>query len=614
MVFEFAGLECPAGADAASARRFLAELDDDRLVDRLVEFALALRSDVSRHGDAVAAMLRAPAAEVVSSPFGFRACAMAAHEGAALVQHELRALRPWHESHVGDELVLDEEHAVWAGGKLRTGKYQSFLQDDPFSAFNPEHVGKWTPHELLHRACAFAWRPAMPAWEIYLGARLNELVPVVLWYGPDQVMRLDEVAFDRRSPGPNPTSVAQALWLTRPPGELREHARRTAHLLRAGIAHFEVELDAIRSELVEARRKPVAHEFLDASSDALAYVAGHRTRLLDRATTRVFAASLRVGREVFDSVADYLEFIEGRFHALLFGTIAVDERLAAGRRDARRLRDWLQRAALAGWPAMRRLVPLLDDAGLASRRGMRGRAPDLTRWRAAIGERLDENSAAFVFADGFDRDSLAAAGFAQLHAGVEATMPALLRSLGEAGPATVREFAASDDFVTRAPLALRLACFLAGRGDFARAALARFEHEIARDRRGDDDIERLCVAEPSDDAMVVGSRAFAPVTFDVDVVPWHAALSVGELGAPQAGPVTYLIGKLGESVSVVPAPASVLELWERLKAGPISIDDAADLLAPLDELGDPSLPPDVDAWLDELLGAGVIGCIASLAD
>jgi hypothetical protein len=142
--------------------------------------------------------------------------------------------------------VRDPDHGVWDRGALRSGKYQGFLADEPFAIYDPSHVSKWGPHELLHRAAAFFFRAGATRWEHYLGARLNELVPVVAWYGAEQAMRLDEGAFDRAAAGRAPSAGRDdARWLSEDESALMGRARRAAPIFREGLAHFERELAAI---------------------------------------------------------------------------------------------------------------------------------------------------------------------------------------------------------------------------------------------------------------------------------------------------------------------------------------------------------------------------------
>src|SRR5690606_9174290 len=58
-----------------------------------------------------------------------------------------------------------------------------------YATYDPNHRLKWRSHELLHRRVGFFWRPDLTRFEAYLGARLSELLPVVHWYGFDEIHR-----------------------------------------------------------------------------------------------------------------------------------------------------------------------------------------------------------------------------------------------------------------------------------------------------------------------------------------------------------------------------------------------------------------------------------------
>ena len=112
---------------------------------------------------------------------------------------------------------------------LHTGKYQAFLQDGAYSAFDPSHIAKWGPHEQMHRACSFFWREDASDFELYLGSRLNELLPVTLWYGADQLVRLDEQDFSRLA---SPKVVAVAPWRDEETNALCARVTRTLPNMR----------------------------------------------------------------------------------------------------------------------------------------------------------------------------------------------------------------------------------------------------------------------------------------------------------------------------------------------------------------------------------------------
>jgi len=265
VIVSLPGLHAPEGlADPAERRRWLRELPRDELVGQLLQLALGLRALGFDPVRELARASRLPLPEVAASPFGLRAVAMAAADGACVIDRELRVPISWAERY-GDVAVASEGHGYWDAGVLQIGKYESFCQDDPLSLYNPNHMSKWGPHELLHRACLFFWRDDMTRWELYLGARLNEIVPVVLWYGLDEVMRLDrEGAFDRElETERREAHLPEALWLTESEQALRARAERTASNLLVGLAHFERELAAVDTEIETSRVCRIEHDVLD---------------------------------------------------------------------------------------------------------------------------------------------------------------------------------------------------------------------------------------------------------------------------------------------------------------------------------------------------------------
>ncbi|HJL16784.1 MAG TPA: hypothetical protein RMH99_14065 [Sandaracinaceae bacterium LLY-WYZ-13_1] len=609
------------GDGPAARRRALAACSDGALVERLVAMATALRAEA--HGPlAEAAAL--PLAEVLASPFALRAVALGVEVGAT-TRHVERRLRPeWPDALVGGSEVRDPAHGVWDRGVLRTGKYQGFMADEPFATYDPSHVSKWGPHELMHRAAGFLWRPGLTRWELYLGARLNELTPVVLWYGPEQVMRLDEGAFDRRAAGRRPAARLEAArWLREDEAALRERAARTVPQLREGLAHFERELAAIDEELRTGRRVRAPHPFLDASSDATAYVVGHFARL---SRPEVGAVLARVPATVrCESPAAYRDRIEALFDRLLFAPLTPDLARAARRRRARVVWDLLLRAAHLGEGVQADLAPLLDDAGAA----LAGEAEaDEDAWRARLAEVLAAEEAAVALADGSDRG----VALAQLADGVEQVMPCawgLLDAL-EGGPPPAGDpgseagtdasadplarFAASDAPVDRAPLGARVLRWLeASEAPAPVCDMARFEAAIVAAGR-DDGVERLAVppdALPASlaDGVLVRSEAFTRLDLAHEVLEVHAAFAAGEaVGLPAPGAQVLLVGGFFDGVSVLPLPDAVAEAWERLAA---AARPAADVIGELDAalpaVSPEGWPADGEAWVREMIGAGALG-------
>ena len=583
-----------SGSTPAARRAALASLSDAALADRLVALARSLR-DAGDHA-AIARAASLPLGEVLASPFALRAVALAVEAGARTVHLELRARVPWPDALGVPEEVRDPEHGVWDRGVLRSGKYQGFLADEAFAIYDPSHVSKWGPHELVHRAAGFFAREGASRFEHYLGARLNELVPVVLFYGPEQVMRLDEGPFDRAAAGRAPSaSVDRARWLHDGEAALRERALASVPILREGLAHFERELRAIDEELATGRRVRAPHPSLDASSDATAYVVGHYDRL--RAIEPVLSA---LPDEIAcRDVRAYRERVEHLFDRLLFSPIALDLERAAARASGRRVWDVLHRAAHLGAEIAAELAPLASEARALVERAWEGEAAPVERFRARVAAKLDGDETRIVLADGFEP------ALDVLGEGLASVVPCTFALLDDGAPA---RFAASEAIWNRAPLAARVERWLE---DPALREMARFEGAVASAAR-DDGIERLCVPVgevPEDlDGLVVRSASFVRASFEHAVVETHAAFAAGEaIERPARAPGRWLIGGYGEGISVVPCPDAVSRAWDRLERGAVS---ARELAASIDaELGEvpEGWPEDGAAWVRELLEAGAIG-------
>lgn len=579
------------GASPRERRTSLAKLSDAELAERLATMALSLREE---DADAVATAATLPLAEVLASPFALRAVALAVDTGASTVHLELRARPDWASSLDVAPEVRDADHGSWDRGVLKSGKYQGFLADEAVALYDPSHISKWGPHELMHRAASFFFHPDASRWDHYLGSRLNELVPVVLWYGPEQAMRLDEGEFDRKAAGLSPSArLEEARWLEEDEAALRERARRAVPILRRGLEHFERELSAIDEELVRGRRVRVPHPFLDASSDATAYVVGHYDRLTSEPVTVALAAL--PDTLVHRDVGAYRDFVEELFDRLLFAPIELDFERAAAKRSARGLWDLLHRVAHLGDGIEAELEPLVDEAKRAMQAAMDGMPLSLEPWRARLERVLLEEDAAIVFADGIHGLALE-----QLGEGLESVVPCTAALLEEGA---LEQLARSEALWDRAPLAARVQRWLE---DDALRDMARFEAAIASAGR-DDQIERLTIPSEEPEGWLIASAAFERYRFEYDVVESHAAFSSGEpIERPRRSPGTWLIGAYFDDVSVLPCPDALHALWERLGEARDAEWIAAELNRSLGDVPE-GWPEDGAAWVRELLAAGALG-------
>ncbi len=495
--------------------------------DALVAWLLELRRDAPTRFAPLAELAGVPLAEVLASPFGLRAVALGVHVGATTVHRELRHPIDWSD----DPRTEDADHGVWDRGRLHIGKYQAFLQDAPHVTYDPAHHHKWLPHEMLHRAASFF--VSDDDFELYLGARLNELVPVAVWWGHDQFCRLDEDAFDREH-SPHEPSLEEAKWLTESEDALRARVGRTRRWLAHGLEHVCSGLQAVAEECATRTFVPsprhVPQARLDASSDALAYVVAHRARL-----QRVRAV---VEPHAYTDLAEYVAHIEAVHRSLLFGPIAVD---AASVKSAQQVRD--------GWD-------------IALRAALRGEVEEGDMLALANGR------------SAFDLDLLGE--------GLESLAPRTLEMLDQHASGWIDELCESAQLRRRAPLADRVGAWFA-ETDLSLPAwlpsLFEFECAIA-DAAPDPRIDELAgpqsgTGKRSEPMRVVRSRSYRLLSARFDV----AALHAGEVEAPPEGQFAWLIGKHAAEVHVVPMDPEVAEAWS-LMAEPAALDTVASLLGP----------------------------------
>lgn len=478
--------------------------DDQRLGRALATHALSLRAVARAEGPALAAFSNLPVAEVLASPFAFRMCAMGAMVGASSVAHESRRALRWHRS-----IAVDAEPVGWRDGVLHASKYQQFAADEPRSVYHPEQHAKWAPHELLHRACGYFFRADASRFELYLGARLNEILPVATWYGIEHCLRLDEqTPFDRTVLDRN-EATGSIFWLEATKDALVERAIAVAPLFREGLLHAQRELSACAHDARTGEISTVTHPhaFLDAASDALGYVATHTERLRAPSVARVHAM---LPRQHERSVARYQARIERVLRALLFSPLSID--LRAARRKAR---------ALRGWDRALRLAYVRPGAS-----------------EAELGALLDgaEQGPPSVRLDGEEHD------LAQLDRGLSATLPHTHARLTRLGKALVT----SPHYVARAPLGERVARMLDDERDVEGADLARLESALAIARRADDRVEILEDLSHRSPGRphLTQSRAFSVLRFETNPI---ARLG----GAREPGPSAALVGRFrGETVLI----------------------------------------------------------------
>ncbi|MFW5967821.1 MAG: hypothetical protein ACOCV2_09900, partial [Persicimonas sp.] len=293
----------------------------------------------------------APVLDMVVTPLSARAALRAAAEGRAFYHHELRKRVPMPEAQE-PELPVWQGGTVpeWREGVLEEPKYFSFFQDTPFPAFNPNHRRKWRPHELIHGALTFFWHPEMTRFEMYVGSRLNELLPVVHWYGFDEVFRprcpkhRGEVLYQTYCA--ECEAAARPYWETDESWrkERREAAMRFAE---RGLEHFDKEWRACMEELDTGRVVEVDWPQLDASSDAIGYMRGHWNRVTAWSFGVWVETFLKDGLDYFSSLERYAEHQAKLACELLSGDVSTSRERFEARRGRRAVQDAAYRIYLA---------------------------------------------------------------------------------------------------------------------------------------------------------------------------------------------------------------------------------------------------------------------------
>ncbi|MCB9780045.1 MAG: hypothetical protein H6742_15880 [Alphaproteobacteria bacterium] len=478
--------------------------------------------------DAVLRGLGAPALDLRVTPASLRAGLLAARQGRRFVGHELRLRLPMPPG-------LEPEVAVWQGdtlprwgdGVLTEPKYFSFFQDGPAPAYHPNHRRKWRSHELLHGVVGFYWHPAMTRFQLYLGARLGELLPVVHWYGLDELYRprcpehTSSAGLPPLGTVPPREHCVACEALDRPFDQVDRTALRHRAVAWAARAreHLGADWAACLAELETGRVHATPRPGIDGSSDAQGYVQGHWNRL----TAWSFGAWVERFCVPGVDCCDDLTAMAGRVAAvtreLCDGPIAVDphqqERLAT----RALLQDAAMRVLLAledapdGGRAEQALMPLLDGLAGTCADLLAGEQPDAT---GALGALLDAvDACAADLPPGFAaripalgdrfllRERMVDAGLDQLVEGLESALPRACGGEGESPPLDDLEdlawhFAASDGFDGPGSLASRFARWM--REEERVDADAVVLEALVTDLPRRDDEAELFATLPSDEA------------------------------------------------------------------------------------------------------------------
>jgi hypothetical protein len=609
------GLSRPEGSTPAQRRLALAQMGDEELLEQLVDWALALGQAASPVVEEWAEFTGLPVGELVASPFGLRACALGIQGGVVACHHELRADIVWDEEILPGDALDAQGGGQWDRGVLHAPKYAAFLQDGALLTYNSNHQARWTPHEMLHRAGGFFFREDASKWEIYLGARLNELLPVVHWYGFDLVARLDEFSFDREVAARTPKApLGKACWWTEDRTQLEERMKATLVHLRSGLAHAQTELDAVAQETEHFSQVVIEHPFLNGASDAMAYAVGHQYRLDRGETHKALLAMTTVGAQRWDSIAAYQSQVETLLDRLLFEPLEVDLKRSSSCRDARIVWDVVHRASLS-LDAFERVEPFLEKWGAGVRSGLEGNPFDAKELWSSLNEVLRGGEREKVLLSGLIPEGWwgESKDLVQMSQGIESALPATALYWMESGEfeEVLHLLGGADKAMERASLVARVGELIHGREI---PLLSRLYHlDMAFLNVVDEDQVVASLMDPPESSLeeaggiLVASQAFHLHLLDQETFVFHATRVGGAEVDGLEGVVALLIGQFQGQVSMIPVPTSVASLWEELAISAMGVSDAAgwlDARLSADGSGWPTTSYD---WLEAMVDSGALG-------
>ncbi len=444
----------------------------------------------------------APVLDMVVTPLSARAALLAAEGGRAFYHHELRERVPVPQDQAPEVAVW--EHGLvphWQQGVLEEPKYFSFFQDAPFPAFNPNHRRKWRPHELLHGALKFFWHPEMTRFEMYVGARLNELLPVVHWYGFDEIFRprcqRHQGTVLYREYCADCEAAARPYWESSQKWRAERRPQAIAWAER-GLTHYRDELAACRAEIDTGEVHEVDRPRLDSSSDAIGYMRSHWNRMTAWSFGVWAETFLSDGFDYFSSLERYVGHLERTTHRLLGAEVAVDDEhyhMLRGRRAVQDIAyriyvalEWLDEGSARLREVEERLMPQLEQAAhhvhhLEDEAQLSDFTDhvvlDLLGAFERVRDHFPEEVGRAVPALGYtwcEPSRFVVAGADQLEAGIADAVPLTAEQLDDDLAELVEAFGGSQAFRSHGRLAARLAEWLATSDRYARVAeLARFE-------------------------------------------------------------------------------------------------------------------------------------------
>lgn len=315
--------------------------------DAVVDSVYSLKRGFPRNvWEEVCAAFDVPAHELETSPISSRIAWLAVNQGALFAHHELKSALPLPD-HLGPESAHTQP-AGWVGGALVEPRHFSFGQDHRIQTFHPNHRAQWRPHELAHALSGFFWHPTLTRFELYLSSRLNELLPIIHWYGWDRIARPSCLLHAKTETYRQHCETCAEL-ASKPWWESAQSIPKDQDLFWAkqGLQHFRREWQAINDEFQSGARVKTPRGPLDASSDALGYLDGHWNRSTSWGFGRWVETCLKPGVDYFDDFRTWLENHYALHLSLFCGEFSAPSAEAGERRLRRTLQEMGYRALIA---------------------------------------------------------------------------------------------------------------------------------------------------------------------------------------------------------------------------------------------------------------------------
>jgi hypothetical protein len=284
-----------------------------------------------------------PFDDLVQTPISALISVLGYNDGRSYFHHESKEYVPPAPNSTPERNVWEDTNLtpVWNEGVRVAPKYFSFFLDTVFPPFHPNHRKKWRPHELLHTLCRFYYHPSMTRFQLYVGARIGELLPVIHWYHLDEILRPRCPKHQERTLYKefcqNCEDLVKPYWLTPLDDSLIQRAHRKSI---EALQHFNQELNAIEEELKNGIPVETRWQSLNASSDAIGYLHGHWNRLTSIGM-QLYVDGFQIdGFDYYSTLDPFLSHTKDLFNQLCLCEIPKCDETFKRKQQRRKIQDF----------------------------------------------------------------------------------------------------------------------------------------------------------------------------------------------------------------------------------------------------------------------------------